>query len=436
MPAQNNQRSLPPKTRRADATLLSRPEKLRTMRRHEHFEEDSTMNTHKSIGARSTWPRTKFFALCLVFGIGGVLSGCASWFTPPAGIGRQVSWSQLPGWEKDSHAAAWPALRKSCDKLAARERSWEELCRAASALESPDDQTARAFFETHFRAHRLNPGEGRSGLITGYYEPLLNGSTVRSERFRWPLHKRPDNLLIVDLVSLYPELKGRPVRARLEGNRVVPYYNRAEIGGVRNPLAGNELVWVDDPVEAFVLQVQGSGRVQLPDGSQMALGYADQNGHPYRSLGGRLIELGLLTREEVTLTRIREWLAAHPQEIGALLDSNPSYIFFTQRDISLDGPLGSLGVPLTPDRSAAVDVAYVPLGAPLWLDTTLPNGTPLQRLTLAQDTGGAIKGAARADLFIGQGAAAGHLAGEMKQPGRLYVLLPKASPPVSASANR
>ena len=389
------------------------------------------MNEDKSIRAYRAWPRTQFLPLCLLLGTSAALSGCAGWFTPPAGIGPEVAWSRLPGWEKDRHAAAWPALRKSCDKLAARERSWEELCRAASALESPDDQAARVFFETHFRAHRLNPGEGREGLITGYYEPLLNGSSVRNERFRWPLYKRPDNLLIVDLASLYPELKGRPVRARLEGNRVVPYYNRAEIGSVRNPLAGNEVVWVDDPVEAYVLQVQGSGRVQLPDGSQMALGYADQNGHPYRSLGGRLIELGALTREEVTLTRIREWLAAHPQEIGALLDSNPSYIFFTQRELSLDGPLGSLGVTLTADRSTAVDVAYVPLGAPLWLDTKLPDGTPLQRLTLAQDTGGAIKGAARADLFIGQGAVAGRLAGEMKQPGHLYVLLPKASPAVS-----
>lgn len=358
--------------------------------------------------------------------IGAGLSGCVSWFTPPAGIGHEVAWSQLPGWEKDNHAAAWPALRKSCDKLAARERSWEELCQAAGAIEAPDDATARGFFETHFRAYRLNPGPGREGLVTGYYEPLLNGSSVRSERFRWPLYKRPDNLLTVDLSSVYPELKGRPVRGRLEGNRVVPYFSRAEIGGARSPLLGSELVWVDDPVEAYLLQVQGSGRVQMPDGSQIALGYADQNGHPYRSLGGRLIELGLLTREEVTLARIREWLAAHPEELNTLLDSNPSYIFFTQRDASVDGPLGSLGVALTPNRSVAVDASYVPMGAPVWLDISMPDGGALQRLTLAQDTGGAIKGAARADLFVGQGAEAGRFAGEMKQPGRLYVLLPKA----------
>ena len=224
------------------------------------------MIEHSGVRANRHPPRSFLLPLCLVLGISAGLTGCAGWFTPPAGIGSEVAWSRLPGWGRDTQAAAWPALRKSCDKLAARERSWEELCRAASALESPDDQTARVFFETHFRAHRLNPGEGREGLITGYYEPVLKGSNVRSERFRWPLYKRPNNLLIVDLVSLYPELKGRPVRARVEGNRVVPYYSRTEIGSARNPLAGNELVWVDDPVEAFVLQVQGSGRVQLPDG--------------------------------------------------------------------------------------------------------------------------------------------------------------------------
>jgi membrane-bound lytic murein transglycosylase A len=399
------------------------------------------------------------------------LSGCAGWFAPPPpGIGKPVAWSKLPGWDKDHHAAAWPALRKNCEKLATRDvqgrasaagdrtsraadvqgrasaagdrtsraadAAWEHVCLAARALESPDDAAARVFFETHFRAHRVNAENGRDGLITGYYEPVLNGDTTRSERFRWPLYKRPDNLLIVDLARLFPELKGRPVRGRLEGNRVVPYYSRSEIGNGKNPLAGHELLWVEDPVELFILQVQGSGRVRLPDGREIAVGYADQNGHPYRSLGGRLIELGALTREEVTLTRIRDWLAAHPQETGALLNSNPSFIFFTQRDATLDGPLGSLGVALTPERSVAVDPAYIPLGLPLWLDTTLPDGAPLQRLVLAQDTGGAIKGAVRADLFVGQGIEAGRLAGEMKQRGQLYALLPRPPEPVTTLSLR
>jgi len=372
--------------------------------------------------------------LTLLLAIG--LAGCAGWFAPPPGIGREVAWSKLPGWEKDRHAAAWPALRKSCEKLSARDAAWESICLAVRTLESPDDATARSFFEANFRAHRMNAESGREGLITGYYEPVLNGSTTRNDQFRWPLYKRPDNLLTIDLASLYPELKGRPVRGRLEGNRVVPYYSRAEIGNSKNPLAGNELLWVEDPVELFILQVQGSGRVHLPDGREVAVGYADQNGHPYRSLGGRLIELGVLTREEVTLTRIRDWLTAHPEETGALLNSNPSYIFFTQRDASLDGPLGSLGVTLTTERSVAVDPAYIRLGLPVWLDTVLPDGTPLQRLTLAQDTGGAIKGAVRADLFLGQGVEAGRLAGEMKQRGQLYVLLPKLPQPATALSLR
>jgi len=371
-------------------------------------------------------------------GLSLALAGCAGWFAPPPGIGREVAWSKLPGWEQDRHAAAWPALRKSCEKLVTRDATWESTCLAARALESPDDATARAFFETHFRVHRVNAGDGREGLITGYYEPVLNGSKTRDERFRWPLYKRPDNLLTIDLASLYPELKGRPVRGRLEGNRVVPYYSRAEIGNgkSKSPLAGHELFWVDDPVEAFILQVQGSGRVRLADGSEVAIGYADQNGHPYRSLGGALIQMGALTREEVTLTRIRDWLAANPEQTAALLNSNPSYIFFTQRDASLDGPLGSLGVALTPGRSVAVDPAYIPLGLPVWLDALLPDGTLLQRLAFAQDTGGAIKGPVRADLFIGRGTDAGRLAGEMKQRGRLYVLLPKPPQPVSTLSLR
>jgi len=364
------------------------------------------------------------------------LFGCVSWFAPPPGIGREVAWSRLPGWEKDRHATAWPALRKSCEKLVTRDAAWQSTCLAVRTLESPDDATARTFFEANFRVHLVNAESGREGLITGYYEPVLSGSKMRNDRFRWPLYKRPDNLLTIDLAGLFPELKGRPVRGRLEGNRVVPYYSRAEIGTGQSPLAGNELLWVDDPVELFILQVQGSGRVRLPDGGEVAVGYADQNGHPYRSLGGRLIQMGALTREEVTLTRIRDWLAANPEETAALLNSNPSYIFFTQRDASLDGPLGSLGVALTPERSVAVDPAYIPLGLPVWLDSILPDGTLLQRLAFAQDTGGAIKGPVRADLFIGRGAEAGRLAGEMKQRGRLYVLLPKPPQPVSTLSLR
>ncbi len=369
-----------------------------------------------------------------------MLDGCVSWWVPPPGIGRELAFSDLPGWQQERQAEAWPALLRSCEKLsqgrAGAAADWQELCLAARALGTPDDAQARAFFEEHFRARVVNGDGGRDGLVTGYYEPLLTGSFARTERFRYPLYRRPDNLLVVDMAALYPELKGKPVRGRIEGNRVVPYLSRAEIGRERAPLAGYELLWVDDPVEAYVLQVQGSGRVRLPDGSTVAIGYADQNGHPYRSLGTRLIELGAMTREEVTLPRIRDWLAAHPDDAQQLLNSNPSYVFFKLREAATDGPIGSLGVPLSARRSIAVDTSVIPLGVPVWLDTVLPDGQAFRQLVLAQDTGGAIKGAVRADVFFGQGEDAGRIAGEMKSPGRLTVLLPKSPSPVTSLSSR
>ena len=354
-----------------------------------------------------------------------VLSGCSGWPSRRAGLGAEVAWDQLPGWREDHHAQAWPALLHSCAKLRARD-AWRQLCQEALGMYTPDDTAVREFFERHFRAHEMRAADGGTGgLITGYYEPLLFGSPTRSERFRYPLYRRPDNLLTVDLGTLYPELKGKPVRARLEGNRVVPYYSRADINGAAQPLAGQELLWVDDAVALFILQVQGSGRVQLPDGSEQALGYADQNGHPYVPIGRELVAMGALKREEVSLFSIRAWLQAHPDEAHEMLNRNPSYIFFAARDAALPGPIGSLNVPLTAQRSIAVDATQIALGSPVWLDTTLPGDTsPYRRLVLAQDTGGAIKGEVRADVFFGRGADAERLAGEMKQTGRLYVLLP------------
>jgi membrane-bound lytic murein transglycosylase A len=369
-----------------------------------------------------------------------LVAGCVTAPLPPAGIGARVAWSALPGWETERHAAAWPALMANCQKMPARDARWRSICDDAALFGEPSDDVARAFFETRFAPYALHNDQGGvDGLITGYYEPLLNGSRVRSARYRYPIYRRPDDLLVVDLGELYPELAGRPVRGRLQGKRVVPYFSRAEItagqGGANaasaDRLRGNELLWVDDPVALFFLQVQGSGRVQLPDGSVVRVGYADQNGHPYQSIGARLVAMGALKRDEVSLDSIRAWLAAHPDEAEGLLNSNPSFVFFALReapaDASLDGPLGSLGVPLTAERSAAVDPSFIALGSPLWLDTSLPGeaARPYRRLLIAQDTGGAIKGAVRADVFFGHGAQAEYLAGHMKQPGRLFVLLPE-----------
>jgi membrane-bound lytic murein transglycosylase A len=363
-----------------------------------------------------------------------LLASCAGWQPRSAGVGAEIPWDRLPGWQADRHAEAWPALLQSCRKLSGRDVTWRDICQDAQWMYTPDDATARAFFERHFRPHpMLGEGGEPEGLITGYYEPLLQGSPTRTERFRYPLYRRPENLLTVDMGALYPELQGKTVRGRLQGNRVVPYFSRAEITAGAQPLTGQELLWVDDAVALFMLQVQGSGRVQMPDGSMLAVGYADQNGHPYYPIGRRLVEMGALIAGEVTLFSIRDWLQQHPDEAQDVLNRNPSYIFFALRDASLPGPLGSLNVPLVAQRSIAVDAAKIPLGLPVWLDTTLPGGAvPYRRLMQAQDTGGAIKGQVRADIFFGRGVEAERLAGEMKQPGRMYVLLPQASPVVAA----
>ncbi|MFQ5993501.1 MAG: murein transglycosylase A [Acidiferrobacterales bacterium] len=355
----------------------------------------------------------------------GAITGCAGLADRSGGI-YPVQWSKLKGWANDHQAAAWPALVESCTQLAEREPVWREICRDVDRLGTPDDAAARAFFESRFVPHVLIGKNGKKGLITGYYEPLLNGSLEKTERFRFPIYRPPPNLLVIDLGKVYPELRGRPLRGRLEGTRVVPYFSREEINDGASPLAGYEIAWVDDLVDLFFLHIQGSGRIQLPDGTTLAVGYAEQNGHPYVSIGGRLLQMEEMRLEEVTLDSIRAWLAIHPEEAERLLNSNPSYIFFTVRDQELPGPIGSLNVPLTAGRSVAVDPAYIPLGAPVWLDTTLPGERKqrYRRLLLAQDTGGAIKGAVRADVFFGQGEDAERLAGRMRQTGRLFVLLP------------
>jgi len=371
-------------------------------------------------------------------GLFSALVSCVSIPQQGPGIGQPISWTELPGWREDQLAQAWPALMSSCQRMASRAGRWRELCADVALFSDPDNEIARAFFETRFIPHEILGDAGATdGLITGYYEPLLSGSLVRTERFRYPLYRRPDDLLNIDLGDLYPELQGKRYRGRLQGNRVVPYYSRAEITGqpvqkeksLTDVLSGQEIAWVDDPVALFFLEIQGSGRVQLSDGRMLHVGYADQNGHPYVAIGRMLVESGALTLEEATLPGILAWLAAHPHEARKVLNSNPSYVFFTLREGDAPGPMGAFNVPLWPERTIAVDPAFIPLGSPVWLDTTLPDDklpVTYRRLEFALDTGGAIRGPTRADLFFGFGKKAERLAGTMRQRGKLYVLLPAA----------
>ncbi len=363
---------------------------------------------------------------------------------PPPLPARFVAadWAAVPGWFDDDVAAAWPAFRVGCPALVAAPATrptWERTCKLSSAVDVAAAGAVRAFFQEHFTPYAVRAADGRdTGLVTGYYEPLLAGSRVRTSRFAIPLYAVPDDLLTVDLASLHPELKDKRVRARVDGRRVVPYWQRAEIGDGRAPVAGRELVWVENPVEAFFLEIQGSGRVVLADGSVLRVGYADQNGHPYRSIGRVLVDRGELPLERASMQGIRDWGRRNPDKLPALLNENPSVVFFREvpppppgsLEAAIDGPFGTLGVPLLRERTIAVDARSIPLGAPVFLATTHPlSSRPLRRLVMAQDTGGAIRGAVRADYFWGFGDAAGREAGRMRQEGRMWLLWPKDQPP-------
>jgi membrane-bound lytic murein transglycosylase A len=335
---------------------------------------------------------------------------------------------------------------------------WIGPCQRMVSLERerPRDHDAlRALLETDFRAFQIKNRDLEEGLFTGYYEPLLRGSRRRRAPYDVPLYKLPRDLITIDLGRFREELRGQRLAGRVEGRELLPYAERRAIEGGALARRDLELLWVDDPIDAFFLQIQGSGQIELPDGRRLRLGYAGQNGHPYFAIGRELIARGALTREQVSLQSIRAWLQENPEQATEVMALNASYVFF--RELEGEGPIGSHGVVLTPGRSLAIDRSFLPLGAPLWLDTTFPTpervpttvmtssagatatepsphsvdpaqpaSAPLQRLVVAQDTGGAIRGPVRGDLFWGAGEEAEELAGHMKQQGRLYLLLPIA----------
>ena len=349
---------------------------------------------------------------------------------------QPARWSDLPGWAEDDLAVAWPAFLQSCRGLTSKAQwlLWRAACEEARGLAATDSATLHRFFEARFEPYLLtNPDGTTSGTVTGYYEPLLRGSRTRSATYSQPVLGVPPDLLTIDLSDVLPDLKNMRLRGRLQGNRVIPYYSRADIVGREKDYADRVLLWVDDAVELFFLQIQGSGRVRLPDGSMIRIGYADQNGHPYHSVGRVLIDRGELRAEQASMQGIQAWARANPARLDEVLNANPSYVFFREVPVKgneNEGPQGALGVPLTAERSIAVDPRHVPLGAPVFLSTTQPNSAaPMQRLMLAQDTGGAIRGVVRADFFWGFGAEAGAQAGRMKQQGQMWVLLPPGVAP-------
>ena len=357
---------------------------------------------------------------------------------------KGLALDQLPGWSEDQLQEALPAITLSCARLlrgddarvlgpeglAGTVADWRAPCErfAALAESAPEGREAalRTLLGESFAAVAVVGADGPEGIITGYYEPELRGALAPDETYRWPLYKRPDDLVRADLGKFDEKLKGRTLLGRItEEGELVPYHDRAAID--RGVLAerGLELLWIDDPVDVFFLHIQGSGMVRLPDGATRRVGFASSNGLSYTGIGRVMIDEGLLDRNQGSTQGIKAWLRANPDKAPDVMQRNGRYIFFA--DTGSEGPFGAQGVKLTAGRSLAVDTGFLPLGVPLWLDTRWPaSERPLQRLVVAQDKGAAIKGQVRGDLFWGTGAAALEHAGRMKEPGRYYLILPKA----------
>lgn len=327
---------------------------------------------------------------------------------------KPTSFGALAGWEDDRFSEALPVFLRSCaklpegssasgsliEKITINASDWQESCDAALAMEGKPDSEIRQFFESQFMPFEVWNNDTREGLFTGYHEIDLTGNWQPSERYKVPLYKNVKD---------------------------TPSYDRKAIDAGALTGRGQELLYVDDPVKAFFLHIQGSGRVLLEDGQVVRVGYAGQNGYPYVAIGRTLIEQGEIEKKDMSARAIKSWLYAHPDQAQAMMENNPSYVFF--RQIEGEGPIGAEGVPLTSERSLAVDKRFMAYGLPIWLETDYPetpaySPVPFRKLLITQDTGGAIRGPVRGDVFFGNGDKAEMLAEYMKNTGRYSVLLP------------
>ncbi|NQZ13712.1 MAG: MltA domain-containing protein [Alphaproteobacteria bacterium] len=350
------------------------------------------------------------------------------------------SFSSLPGWRGDKFRDFAAAYQKSCTPLLKRSsqnrfgqkeifgknQEWQIACRKFSKINKTNSNEVRKFFEENFVPYAARSGSNPNGLFTGYYEAALNGSLTRKGKYQYPLHARPSDLVMVQLGDFREELKGQRIAGRVKGGSLKPYETHAEITAGKLPNSQEKvLVWVDSPVDAFFIQIQGSGAVQLDSGRLMRVGYAGQNGHPYYAIGRELVKRGALEKRDVSMQSIRAWLEENPDQAQEVMQTNKSYVFFKKLDGS--APVGGQGVELTPMRSLAIDRSIIPYGMPVWVDLDAPTASsqPIQRLMVTQDTGGAIRGPVRGDFFWGYGKKAEEMAGNMKSDGRYWFLLPK-----------
>jgi membrane-bound lytic murein transglycosylase A len=358
-------------------------------------------------------------------------------------VARPVAYADLPGWDQDDHLAAFHVFQAHCDAMTGRSPVLREgtphpdalktVCASVERGAVKTSDAARRFFERWFQPHEIVPDSG-SGFLTGYYEPEVEGSLERSAAFAAPLLAKPDDVVTIPQGETRPGVpEGFAAARRRPDGALETVPDRAAILAGALGDAARPIIWLRDDVEVFFMQVQGSGRVRLPDGRTVRVAYAGRNGHPYTSIGRAVVREGLMSVEDASLDKLKAWLRANPADGARIMRLNASYVFFRLATELSDaaGPIGGAGLPLTPWRSIAVDRGVWAYGLPVWLEVDLPReggAEPFRRLTIAEDTGSAILGPARADLYHGSGAEAGSRAGVLRHPMRFVVLWPRAAP--------
>lgn len=374
-----------------------------------------------------------------------ILIAVLSWyFWPKYAYLEPVSFEQLPEWNHAGATRSLVAFENSCHAFLKQKddknvgsryipitaQVWKPICKALKNTPINNDKQARQFIRNWFTPYAFLHYRDLEGLFTGYYLPLLHGSYVKTEKYNIPLYGIPSNLVTINLEQFNSKYAHEKITGRVVGHRVLPFYTRKQINQGALHDKAPIIVWVDNLIDRFYLEIQGSGIVELENGKKIFVGYIAENGAPYTAIGKVLVQKGVLSREQLSMQSIREYLTAHPSEIKEILNQNESFIFFSI--LPKDAVLGSQGVALTAGYSLAVDRKYIPMGAPLWLSTTYPDANDynksldLNRLMIAQDTGGAIKGIVRGDVFWGAGKDASAIAGHMKNKGQYWILLPKS----------
>lgn len=326
----------------------------------------------------------------------------------------ESSFENLPNFENEDFDAVLENFKNNC-RTKKSKKIYGSLCEEAKSVKN-----AKEFLLAHFSPYMISTKEGETaGLLTGYYEASLHASMKKSKQYHYPIYETPQDLIIVDLSSIYPDLKKYRLRGRVRGNKLVPYDTRAQ--SKKKGVNAGVICYCDSKIDRFFLEIQGSGRVTLDNGKTLFIGYANQNGHKYKAIGRYLVKIGALKPEEVSLQSIKAWLKKNPKRVDEVLNYNQSLVYFKERN---QGATGALGLELTPKRSVAVDRSFIPLGSMLYLSAKV-NERKENRIVFAQDTGGAIKGAVRADFFLGSGDAAMQSAGRLKANLKLWILMPK-----------